>query len=116
MSRSNLRIAIIVLTLITAAVHVYLNFNTGAFILQPAFVVNALGYLALLILFFKWVDVPFMRGREKLLWYGFMGYTALTIVAYFAVNGGMAFANPIGLFDKAVEVLLLIALWLHKEN
>lgn len=116
MSRSNLRLAIIVLALLTAAIHVYLNFNTGVFVFQPAFAANAIGYIALLILFFKWVDVPFMRGREKLLWYVFMGYVVLTIIAYFAVNGAMAFSNPVGLFDKVVELLLLIALWLHKEN
>jgi hypothetical protein len=116
MSRSNLRIAIIVLTLITAAVHLYLNFNQGSFNFQPAFTLNALGYLALMVLFFKWVSVPFLAGREKLLWYAYMGFTALTIVAYFAVNGGASFSNPIGIFDKVVEVLLLGALWLHKEN
>jgi hypothetical protein len=116
MSRSSLRIAIIVLTLITAAVHLYLNFNQGSFNFQPVFTLNALGYLALMVLFFKWVSVPFLAGREKLLWYAYMGFTALTIVAYFAVNGGASFSNPIGLFDKVVEVLLLGALWLHKEN
>jgi hypothetical protein len=116
MSRSNLRLAIIILTLLTAAIHVYLNFNTGTFSFQPVFTLNALGYLALLALFFKWIDVPFLRGREKLLWYAFMGYTALTLVAYFAVNGAAGFANPVGLIDKVVELFLLIALWLHKEN
>jgi hypothetical protein len=116
MSRSNLRVAIIVLTLITAAIHLYLNFNKGFFELQIPFVLNALGYLALMVLFFKWVDVTFLKGREKLVWYAYMGFTALTIVAYFAVNQGASFSNYLGLFDKAAEVILLIALWLHKEN
>ena len=112
MSKSNLRIAIIILTLITAVIH--LGLNLGG--LQPGFLVNAIGYLALMTVFFKWVNAPFLVGREKLLWYVYIGYTALTVVAYFAVNGGKSFSNPVGLVDKAVEVLLIAALWLHKDN
>lgn len=115
MSKSNLRIAIIVLTLVTAAIHLYLNFSQGSFQFQPGFTLNALGYLALLVAFFKWVSLPFLQGREKLLWYAYMGYTALTVVLYFLINP-QAFSNPVGLIDKAVEILLIIALWLHKEQ
>ena len=116
MNRPTLRNAIVVLTLATAAIHLYLNFNTGAFVPQPAFIANAIGYVALLAVFFKWVNLPFLNGREKPLWYVYLGYTALTIVAYFAVNGAKSFSNPVGLADKAIEVLLIAALWLHKEN
>ena len=116
MNRPTLRNAIVVLTLATAAIHLYLNFNTGAFVPQPAFIANAIGYVALLAVFFKWVNLPFLNGREKSLWYVYLGYTALTIVAYFAVNGAKSFSNPVGLADKAIEVLLIAALWLHKEN
>ncbi|MBI3242421.1 MAG: hypothetical protein HYZ49_09025 [Chloroflexi bacterium] len=116
MSRPTLRNVIVVLTLATAAIHLYLNFNAGKFVPQPAFIANFIGYIALLVAFFKWVNLPFLKGREKPLWYAFMGYAALTIVAYFAVNGAKSFSNPIGLADKAIEVLLIVALWLHKEN
>jgi len=113
MSKSNLRIAIIVLTIATAVIHLLLNLGG----IQIPFIINAIGYVVLLALFFKWVNVAFMQGREKMLWYVFMGYTALTIVLYFVVNipGGTAFSMPVGLVDKAIEVLLIIALWLHKE-
>jgi membrane protease YdiL (CAAX protease family) len=106
MSRSNLRIAIIVLTLITAAVHLTLNFP------DPVFILNCLGYIALMIVFFKFVRVPFLAGREKLVWYAYMGFVAVTILAWVAIGT----RNIVGYADKAVEVLLLIALWLHKEN
>jgi hypothetical protein len=114
MNRPMLRNAIVVLTLATAAIHFYLNFNTGSFVFQPAFTVNAIGYLALLAALL--LNLPFLAGRGKLLHYVFIGYTALTIVAYFAVNGAKSFSNPVGLADKAVEVLLVAALWFHKEN
>jgi len=116
MNRPTLRVAIIALTLITAAIHFYLNFNTGAFVFQPAFTLNALGYLGLLVAFFKFAPLPFLEGRGKLLWYAYMGFTALTIVAYFAVNGAKSFFNPVGMIDKIVEVILLAALWMHKDN
>lgn len=112
MSKANLRIAIIVLTVITAVVHLALNFGG----LQPAFLANAIGYAVLLVVFFKWVNLGFLQGREKVVWYVFMAFTLVTIIAYFAVNGGESFSNPVGLLTKADELLLLIALWLHKEN
>jgi hypothetical protein len=116
MNRPMLRNAIVVLTLATAAIHLYLNFNTGAFVPQPAFIANAIGYVALLAAFFKWVNLPFLNGREKSLWYVYLGYTALTIVAYFAVNGAESFTYTLGIVTKIIEVLLIAALWLHKEN
>lgn len=106
MSRSNLRIAIIVLTLITAAIHLTLNFPDVVFIL------NGLGYLALMTIFFKFVKVPFLAGREKLIWYAYMGFTAVTIIAWLILGS----RNILGYTDKVVEVLLIGALWLHKEN
>lgn len=112
MSKANLRIAIIVLTLITAVVHLLLNLAS----IQIPFILNAIGYVVLLAVFLKWINLGFLKGRAKLVWYVFMGFTVVTIIAYFAVNGGASFTNPVGLFTKADEVLLLIALWMHKEN
>jgi hypothetical protein len=99
MNRPTLRTAIIALTLATAAIHLYLNFNTGKFEFQPMFTLNALGYIALMVAFFKWVPLPLLEGRGRLLWYVYIGYTALTIVGYFAVNGARSFSNPVGLVD-----------------
>jgi hypothetical protein len=118
MSKSTLRIAIIILTLATAAIHLYLNFNQGSFQFQPGFTLNALGYLALMVLFFKWINLPFLQGSGKMIWYVYMGYTAVTVILYFLINipGGTAFTNVVGLVDKVIEVLLIGALWLHKEQ
>ncbi len=112
MNRSTLRLAIIVLTLITAGIHLYLNVRMGRF--DPAFTANGLGYLALMVALL-WPP-PFLagmlKGREALLHYVYMGFTAVTIIAYFAISAE-AFTDPLGLFTKAVEVLLIVALWLH---
>lgn len=116
MTKSNLRYAIILLTISTAIIHLYLNINTGRLDFQPAFTLNAIGYFGLMVAFFKWIDLPFLHGREKLVWYFYMGYAALTIVLYFVVNGALSFSNPVGLADKTIEVLLIAALWMHKEK
>lgn len=108
MSLPFVRGAIVVLTLITAIIHlVLLNMNG----LQPAFVANGLGFLALLAALL--LKPAFLAGRERWVHYAYMAFTAVTIVAYFVVNQGESFNNPVGLFTKAVEVLLIIALWQH---
>ncbi|MEK6574440.1 MAG: hypothetical protein AABZ58_09030 [Chloroflexota bacterium] len=113
MNRPTLRTAIIALTLATAAIHLYLNFNTtGKFEFQPMFTLNALGYIALMVAFFKWVSLPFLEGRGKLLWYVYMGYVLVTILGWVAVGA----RNIVGYSDKVVEALLIAALWLHKDN
>ncbi|MCO6453185.1 MAG: hypothetical protein J5I90_20560 [Caldilineales bacterium] len=48
MSRSTLRILIIIFTLITAAIHLLLGFNFFADTLGKLFVLNGLGYVILL--------------------------------------------------------------------
>src|SRR5262245_8197366 len=118
MNRPNTRLAIIILTLLTALVHLYLNINTGTFVFQPIFTMNALGYLALLVLMF-WPPAfmaGMLKGREKLLHYIFIGYTAVTIVAYFIVNGADSFSNPIGLATQVIEAVLIYALWQHSRS
>jgi hypothetical protein len=102
---------IIVLTLATALIHgIVLNLRMGR--LDPPFTLNALGFLALLAALF-FVKVPFLAGREALLHYTYIGFTAVTIVAYFAIQGAAAFSDLLGLFTKAVEVALIAALWMH---
>ena len=112
MNRSTLRTAIIILTLITAGIHLYLNVRSGHF--EPAFTANALGYLALMVALF--MPPPFLagmlKGRETLLHYVYMGFTAITIIAYFVISA-QAFTDVLGLIAKADEVLLIVALWLH---
>lgn len=114
MNLSLVRAAIAVLTLATAGIHFALVppmaqvLGAGATV---PFILNGLGYLTLLA--GLWFKPAFLAGRERLFHYAFMAFTAVTIVAYFAVNGADSFSNPVGLADKVIEVVLIAALWQH---
>ncbi len=117
MNRSTLRAAIAILTLVTVVIHFALvppmaqALGVGATV---PFILNGVGYLVLLAAW--WLRPAFLAGRHQLVTYAFMAFTAVTIVAYFAVNQGASFSNPIGLVDKVVEVLLIAALWMDMRS
>ena len=100
-SSPKLRIGIIVLTVVTAAVHLYLVFQG-----LPLFVLNGLGYLALLAALY--LPVPRLLPYRNAVRWILVGYTALTIVLWLVITGGISAA--IGYMDKVVEVLLIIML------
>lgn len=114
MNVSTLRGTIAVLTLVTAGIHLALvppmaqQLGIGSTI---PFLLNGVGYLTLLAVF--WIRPALLDGRERLFHYAYMAFAAVTIVAYFAVNGADSFSNPVGLVDKVVEVVLIAGLWQH---
>jgi hypothetical protein len=94
------KIAILVLTLATAFIHLSLLFPDTLFIL------NGLGYLGLLGAYL----LPFaiFRERHKLVRTAFVAYTIITIVAWIAIG-----ANPpttLGLVTKIIEILLIVCI------
>lgn len=91
---------IVVLTLFTAIVHLVL-LNLGG--LQPLFILNGLGYLALLAAI-VW-DVP--KGQARLVHYTFIAYTLITIAAW-AVMGTR---DVLAYVTKLAEVVLVVLLW-----
>lgn len=113
MSKTTLQLAITVLTLITAAIHLYLAPQLNepdVKNLQIPFFLNGIGYLALLYALLR--PPAFLQGRASLVHYAFIAFASVTILGYFAVNG----FNPddnLGLIDKAAEILLVAALFLH---
>lgn len=96
-----IRLGIIVLTVVTAAVHLYLGFQG-----LPLFVLNGLGYLALLAALY--LPVPRLVPYRNIVRWILVGYTALTIVLWLVITGGISAA--IGYMDKIVEALLIIML------
>ena len=96
-----IRLGIIVLTVVTAAVHLYLGFRG-----LPLFVLNGLGYLALLTALY--LPVPRLVPYQNTVRWVLVGYTALTIILWLVITGGISAA--IGYMDKIVEVLLIIML------
>lgn len=93
---------IILLTLGTALTHIYL----GSFGL-PLFVLNGLGYIGLAAaLYLPLSRVSPYRGIVR---WVLIGYTALTIVLWFAI----AFPTPLGYVNKVNEAALIALLLLE---
>ncbi len=112
MNRSTLRWAIIVLALLTAAVHLFLGVTS---ISDPEFrtlgilfLLNAVGYVVLLLGVLG--KLPFLPW--PLAHYLLMGFAAITFVAYFAMNG-LGNLNAIAIVDKLAEALLIVATFMH---
>jgi hypothetical protein len=111
MSQRTLRIAILVLGLFTAIVHLIVLPLLGGFFplsdLDYLFLLNGAGYFVLLTVFFT--NPQFDRGRTPLLHYAFMGYALATIIAWFLL-GDMS--DKLAWVTKLDEVLLIVALFL----
>lgn len=112
MDRNILRWIIIITTIITAIIHLGLAFVISG-TLQILFVLNGIGYLVLLWLLLR--PPAFLSGQSTLIHWLFIAFTTATIIGYFVVNGFALFepGHLIDLIDKAVEVILVAALFLH---
>jgi hypothetical protein len=115
MNRSTLRVSIIVLAAITALVHLALGIGAlaggegGA--LDILFVLNGIGYFALLAALFL-PNVPIFANNRPLAHYLTILFAALTFVLYFVFNGFSDF-GPAAIVAKLAELLLIISTVLH---
>ena len=100
-----LRIGIIVLTVGTALIHLYLGLQGF-----PLFILNGLGYLALLAA----LTLPISRVSEyrNLTRWVLVGYAALTIFLWILVGA----RNSIGYTDKVIELVLISLLVLDARR
>ncbi len=104
---NNRSYGIIVLTLATALIHLILGFRVP----DTLFILNGLGYIALLIgLYF----VPQLAGMRSLIRWAFILYTAVTIILFFVFQGADAFSSVLGLVTKVIELALIVLLWLDR--
>lgn len=101
------QIIIIILTLITALVHLAL-FRAGGVIM----LLNGLGYLGLLVMYFFKFD--FLPIQRSLIRWAFIAYAAVTFIAYFATWRMDSFSNPMGLVTKVLELVLIFMLFRQK--
>jgi hypothetical protein len=80
------------------------------------FTLNGLGYIGLLGAYF--LPIPFFQQKHKMVWWGLVGYTLLTI-ALWVILGNKQFeagtTSAIGYYAKAAEVFLLACLWADKK-
>jgi len=118
--------AIIVLTLITAFLHLAAALDKQLFPdgPDPLFILNGLGYLGLLGAYF--LPIPFFQQRHELVRKVLMGYIVLTILAwifiwviqYVIIQGTPFFSHDslYGVPSKIAEVILLFLLSSDKSN
>lgn len=100
---------IIVLTVITAAIHIWLGLDfldSGGQI----FVLNGIGYLLLLALLLAPI-APLAPYRTVIRWI-LIAYAAVTVIAWILIGT----RTPLAFFDKAVEVALIVLLWLDGQR
>jgi hypothetical protein len=106
-----IQIGIIFLTLATAFIHLYLSveiFNSG--MNGTLFILNGLGYLGLLAALF--LPLPILKNYHPVVRIVFIAFTIITILAWIA----MGQRNAWGFSDKAIEVLLVVLLWLDRSR
>jgi hypothetical protein len=90
---------IIGLALVTAVVHLYLGIQFN----DTLFLLNGIGYLGLVGMLY--LPIAFLASYKRYIRWALIGYAALTVILYFVMQG---FQNdPLGLFTKAVEVVLI---------
>ena len=112
MNRSSLRLLMIILTVITAAIHLFLGVRfIGDGFFGVLFILNGIGFLVTLFLVLR--PLSFLVGREALLHYELMGFAGVTILAWLVINGD--FSDLIGVLTKIVELLLIVVTWLHLQ-
>jgi hypothetical protein len=95
---SVLRIGVAMLTLATALIHLQLNFP------DPVFILNGLGYLALLAALF--LPLPQIARYRNAVRFVLIGYAALTIFLWELIGE----RSSIGYIDKTIEVGLILLL------
>lgn len=107
-----LRWLIIILTLITAAIHLFLGITglgSPMGTLAVIFILNGLGYLVLLGALL--MATPPLGLSRTLIGYGLIAYTALTLILYFVMNG-FHFGGAAAIVSKLAELLLIVALFI----
>jgi len=102
-----LEFGIIILTLATAFIH----FTLVHSLIDIAFILNGLGYLALLAALY--LPIPSFAGRRGLVRFALMGFATLTIIAWIAIGDKSLW---LGYVDKSIEIVLIILVWLENQR
>lgn len=97
------------LTLITAGAHIYLGTQQDE-ALRVWFLLNGLGFLSLLVLYF----LPFLRSFRRSISWVHLGYVVLTIVLWLFLGSlREGTLDPFDAVVKAVEITLAVQLIFH---
>lgn len=113
------QIGIIILTLITAFLHLAAAFDQQLFPKgpDPLFILNGLGYLGVLGAYF--LPIPFFQQRHELVRRGFILYTIITIVAwlviwvgFYVIRDGHSFFDHDSVYGVPSKIAELLLIWL----
>ena len=102
------KLAIIILTVVTAIIHIGLAFyalSAGDMTTFVMFLLNGVGYLVLLAAYT--LPLPLARNYTKLVRWAFIAFTAVTIIGWVAIG----LKNVVGYSDKLIEVALIVLLF-----
>jgi hypothetical protein len=109
------RSLIILLTLVTAGIHLYF-FLTGErnVFLYQLFLLNAIGYIALLVLLYA--PLGLSASIQRLVRPVFIGYVVLTIVLYVILSAQSGiWSFPLAPISKVDELILVWLLWTERK-
>ena len=107
---TGLQWGIVGLTVLTAVIHLFLGITSGIPMFLVLFILNGIGYLVLIAALFF---LKMFATNRSLIRYALMAFAAVTIVLYFVFNWPDVWM-PVGLLDKAVELVLIVLLWMDK--
>src|SRR5512140_1359815 len=113
------QIAILILALITAFLHLAAAFDKQLFPdgPDPLFILNGLGYLGLLGAYF--LPIPFFQQKHELVRRGFILYAIITIVAWVVIwvgfsviRDGIPFFSHDSIYGVPAKIAELLLIWL----
>lgn len=107
---SNRQWGIVALTVITALIHIGLAIPGLPDAFSIIFLLNGIGYLALVAALYF---LPQLAEQREMVRWALLAFTAVTFILYFVFNLPNSL-SPIGLIDKAVELALIVLLWMDR--
>lgn len=110
----SLRAGIILFTLVTAAIHLYLGFVQLSLGMMGGimFLANAAGYVGLLAALYWRLPIDFLTKNRGLVRWALIAFTAVTILGWVAIGT----RDLLGYFDKVVEGVLILLLVLESRQ
>lgn len=99
-----LQIAIILLTLATAIIHLALGISFG----DTLFILNGIGFLGLLAVLY----LPQLRSYQNYARWALMAFAAVTVLAWVVITG-FDLSSTLGVITKLIEIALIVCLFLE---
>lgn len=103
-----LQIGIILLAAATAVIHLILAFVAPGPLFTPLFILNAIGYLALVAGLY--LPLPFARENRGLVRWLLIGFAAVTILAWLIMGDKSWPGGALGYLTKVIELVMIVLL------